>query len=155
MFGLSLAASAMPFPRAPASLFERCPELVNEAWSRVSWEFVRLDVGATSFLAIGGYFVNRAQNTREPDWKGALVALSPGHCELIGPPRSVLDYGAADTTDEMRRDFAEAAVNRYAAVLGGMGTLRKLLTEQQVTPAAPRSALLAQALETPESGARP
>ena len=150
LFGLPYTAESVRFDPAPPDLLTRCPELVNERWTRRLWVFAHATLDNDSYFVLGGFFVprpGRPAGTVEADTLGVIAHLQPTGCVLAGPAREVFDYQAEEISLPALQALAADGVRRYAAAYGGLGHLREALAHAGAAPGPPRAGILRGALD--------
>jgi len=123
IFGLTYDSAKIRFEEAP-DVVARCPELVNERWSRRVFVFARSAEPSGTYLVLGGLYARREAPAKgekrfETDPKGILLREHESKCELLGPAREVFEYPTDGVTTETLRALARDAVTRYATAFGG------------------------------------
>ena len=147
VFGLHYDPANVHFERAPSDLGPRCA-LLNDHWDRALSIYASLDDEGMQYLIVAGRFLPKDNNPRPSmgDKLGAILRLTNGTCELIGPVRETLDISGDVLSDATRQALADAAVAHYVKAFGGRAALDAALAKQHISLT--HSAVLTQALSS-------
>ncbi|MDE1148052.1 MAG: hypothetical protein PW843_15735 [Azospirillaceae bacterium] len=131
VFGLKYDPAHVKFDEAPTSLMTRCPNLANDRWDNRLWIYGQQDEAGTQYLIVGGLYVEKATGRSKPNPIGAIIAVTPEKCDLVGPARETLQ-APTDLPADMAPHLIDDLVRRYRTAFGGAPALNAALKAQHV-----------------------
>jgi hypothetical protein len=146
LFGLVFDPEIVRFEQTDPTVLTLCRIAQPNAQYK-SWVFAKAQEPDGVYLVLGG--LSKVLEVRNAhwvqDWKGELVRLRGGTCDLIDPPLDALMYpegASTPLTGQTVRDLAGSAVRQFIDAFGSRETFVGQLKKQGVFPNGPRLEVL-------------